>query len=54
MESIDKVKGTFEKKMVEIGKNPVSIAVIKRLPPYGARSRAVEWMMEQYNGKDVL
>ena len=34
MESIDKVKGTFEKKMVEIGKNPVSIAVIKRLPRY--------------------
>lgn len=34
MESIDKVKGTFEKKMVEIGKNPVSVAVIKRLPRY--------------------
>ena len=34
MESIDKVKGTFEKKMVDIGKNPVSVAVIKRLPRY--------------------
>ena len=34
MESIDKVKGTFEKRMLEIGKNPVSVAVIKRLPRY--------------------
>ena len=34
MESIDKVKGTFEKKMLEIGKNSVSVAVIKRLPRY--------------------
>lgn len=34
MESIDKVKGTFEKRMVDIGKNPVSVAVIRRLPRY--------------------
>ena len=34
MESIDKVKGTFEKRMVDAEKNPVSVAVIKRLPRY--------------------
>ena len=34
MESIDKVKGTFEKKIDDAGKNPVSVAVIKRLPRY--------------------
>ena len=34
MESIDKVKGTFDKRMVDIEKNPVSIAVIRRLPRY--------------------
>jgi len=34
MEKIDNVKGTFEKRMVDIGKNPVSVAVIRRLPRY--------------------
>ena len=34
MERIDKVKGTFEKRVVDIEKNPVSIAVIRRLPRY--------------------
>ena len=34
MESIDKVKGTFEKRIVDIDKNPVSVAVIRRLPRY--------------------
>ena len=34
MESIDKVKGTFERKIAESDKNSVSIAVIKRLPRY--------------------
>ena len=34
MESIDKVKGTYEKRMVDMGKNPVSVAVIRRLPRY--------------------
>ena len=34
MERIDKVKGTFEKRMVDLEKNPVSVAVIRRLPRY--------------------
>ncbi len=34
MDKIENVKGTFEKRMVDIGKNPVSVAVIKRLPRY--------------------
>ena len=34
MESIDKVKGTFEKRIVDVDKNPVSVAVIRRLPRY--------------------
>ena len=34
MESIDKVKGTFERKAEEAPKMPVSSAVIKRLPRY--------------------
>ena len=34
MESIDKVKGTYEKKIAECEKNPVSVAVIRRLPRY--------------------
>lgn len=34
MERIDKVKGTFDKRMVDIEKNPVSVAVIRRLPRY--------------------
>ncbi len=34
MESIDKVKGTFEKKIADAEKNPVSVAVIRRLPRY--------------------
>ena len=34
MESIDKVKGTYAKKLMEAGKNPVSDAVIRRLPRY--------------------
>ena len=34
MERIDKVKGIFEKKVSESDKNPVSVAVIRRLPRY--------------------
>ena len=34
MESIDKIKGTFEKKVSELDKNTVSEAVIRRLPRY--------------------
>ena len=34
MESIEKVPGTFEKKLLEASKAPVSSAVIKRLPRY--------------------
>ena len=34
MESIEKIRGTFEKKIAEAAKNPVSTAVIKRLPRY--------------------
>ena len=34
MEHIDKVKGTYEKKLEESEKAPVSIAVIRRLPRY--------------------
>ena len=34
MESIDKVKGTFEKRTSEVDKGNVSVAVIKRLPRY--------------------
>ena len=34
MESIDKVKGTYEKKIADLDKNPVSDAVIRRLPRY--------------------
>ena len=34
MESIDKVKGTFDKKIADAEKNPVSVAVIRRLPRY--------------------
>ena len=34
MERIDKVKGTYERKIEEAEKNPVSIAVIRRLPRY--------------------
>ena len=34
MERIDKVKGTYEKKVAEAEKNPVSVAVIRRLPRY--------------------
>jgi len=34
MESIDKIKGTFEKRASEMEKNPVSVAVIRRLPRY--------------------
>ena len=34
MESIDKVKGTFEKKVSDVDKSNVSLAVIKRLPRY--------------------
>ena len=34
MESIDKIHGTFEKRMAEISKTSVSSAVIKRLPRY--------------------
>ena len=34
MERIDKVKGTFDKRVVDIEKNPVSVAVIRRLPRY--------------------
>ena len=34
MESIDKVKGIYEKKLAEMEKNPVSDAVIRRLPRY--------------------
>ena len=34
MESIEKVRGTFEKKVLDASKNPVSSAVIKRLPRY--------------------
>lgn len=34
MERIDKVKGTFEKKLAEADKNNVSDAVIRRLPRY--------------------
>ena len=34
MEHIDKVKGTFEKKIGEYDKNSVSVAVIRRLPRY--------------------
>ena len=34
MESIDKVKGTFEKRMIESDKGSVSVAVIRRLPRY--------------------
>jgi redox-sensing transcriptional repressor len=34
MEHIDKVKGTFEKKISECDKNAVSVAVIRRLPRY--------------------
>lgn len=34
MESIDKVKGTYEKRTIDVEKNPVSVAVIRRLPRY--------------------
>ena len=34
MESIDKIHGTFEKRVTEAQKNTVSNAVIKRLPRY--------------------
>ncbi len=34
MEHIDKVKGTFEKRMSDADKNNVSVAVIRRLPRY--------------------
>ena len=34
MESIDKVQGIYEKKLLETGKPQVSIAVIRRLPRY--------------------
>ena len=34
MESIDKIEGTFEKKIAEAEKTSVSVAVIKRLPRY--------------------
>ena len=34
MESIDKVKSIYEKKIEESEKNPVSVAVIRRLPRY--------------------
>ena len=34
MERIDKVKGIYEKKISESEKNPVSVAVIRRLPRY--------------------
>ena len=34
MESIDKVKGIYEKKLADMEKNPVSDAVIRRLPRY--------------------
>jgi redox-sensing transcriptional repressor len=34
MESIDKIKGTFEKKLAEAPRQAVSTAVIKRLPRY--------------------
>ena len=34
MESIDKIHGTFEKKIAEIPKPSVSGAVIRRLPRY--------------------
>ena len=34
MESIEKVRGTFEKRIIEQSKTPVSSAVIKRLPRY--------------------
>ena len=34
MERIDKVKGTYERKLEEAEKNPVSVAVIRRLPRY--------------------
>ena len=34
MERIDKVKGIYEKKISESEKNPVSVAVLRRLPRY--------------------
>ena len=34
MESIDKVHGTFERRITEVPKQPVPVAVIKRLPRY--------------------
>ena len=34
MESIDKIHGTYEKKLLDIQKPQVSSAVIKRLPRY--------------------
>ena len=34
MESIDKIQGTFEKRILELQKQNISIAVIKRLPRY--------------------
>ena len=34
MESIDKVHGTFERRLKEVPKQPVPVAVIKRLPRY--------------------
>ena len=34
MESIEKVRGTFEKRIIDMAKTPVSSAVIKRLPRY--------------------
>ena len=34
MESIDKVKSIYEKKIEGNEKNPVSVAVIRRLPRY--------------------
>ena len=34
MERIDKVKGTFDKRIIDTDKNPVSVAVIRRLPRY--------------------
>ena len=34
MESIDKIKGTFDKRIYDFDKNPVSDAVIRRLPRY--------------------
>jgi redox-sensing transcriptional repressor len=34
MESIDKIQGTFEKRIAELQKQNISVAVIKRLPRY--------------------